>query len=188
VLADPALAEGDQIVVFSERVLSLEIENVELEVAFDDTLSIINAEAGFLVAKTDLIINNDIREPLTLVPGINRIVLELADGSQRIVLNIEWNSYPSILNPAINSRAIAVDVDDTTLAIGDTLYELDGFDIDSSHYIGSEIDVSDQTVVIASRERPQDGVWVYERMNGEWDFLGHIKPDLSKHLEGMGQL
>jgi hypothetical protein len=61
-----------------------------------------------------------------------------------------------------------VDIDDTTIAIGDTLYELDGLDIGASHYIGSEIDVgyitsidvSDQSAVIASRERPQEGAWV----------------------------
>jgi predicted RNA-binding protein with TRAM domain len=89
VLVDPALADGDQVVIASERVVSLEIENVELSVAFDYTMNFVNAKAGFLVANTDLIINNDIWKSVNLVPGINRIALESVNGSQRILLSID---------------------------------------------------------------------------------------------------
>ncbi len=196
VLPDPSLAEGDQLVLVSGRIDSLDIGNVDIEEAFEDSSGVVSAMAGFLRAETDLIINGDDRRPVTLLPGLNAIVVESTTDSQRIVVNIRRASYPEELYPAIAGHSAAVDVDDTTVAIGDTLYELDDSRVVAEHVLGSEIgvyyvtsvDISNSTVAMASRERPQEGVWLYERTDGIWEFDQHLVADPVLFPEGMGSV
>ena len=95
---------------------------------------------------------------------------------------------------AADARAQAVDVDGTTVVIGSTLYEMEGNRVMAEHDVGGEIDLyyvtsidlSHDTVAMAARERPQDGVWLYNRVDGAWQFDQHLVADPERFPEGMG--
>lgn len=196
VLPDPLLADGDQLILVSGSLESLDIENALIEEPFDDATSIMNADVGFLLAETVLVINGDDRRSIDLVPGNNSIVVESVEDSRRVLVNINRVSYLRELYPLLDVQSAAVDIEQDTFAMGNILYELQGSSVMTEQSIGTEmnvsyvtsVDISQGTLAMASRERPQVGVWLYEFISGIWQFDQQLEADPALFPEGMGSV
>jgi len=206
VLPDPSTTSTDQTIMLSSDLQSLEIDGATLTDPFDVSVGSIFASTGFLTMKVELLINDDATHIVELFPGINTIALESSASVQRTVLQIDRSPYPSFLAGPLPA-AYAVDIDDKTLALSANvspderpvqnlvdLYNVVGSTLATDAYLGYEtdfahatsIDVSGNTLAVASREAPQAGVLIYERNNALWRLKTRVSPDTQQHPEGFG--
>jgi len=196
VLPRPGDGVADQTIMVHGPIQSLDLSNAEFDQAVDISIDIINAKVGFLAANVDLMLNGQFVQELKLRPGTNTVFLDVANTSRRIVLNIFRVTYLDRAYPALQASGIAVDVDAATIALGSRFYELDGTQVISSQQLAdiagvnyvTSVDISNSKAVLASRDRPQDGVWLYKRVAGRWVFDTHLQPEPDHAPQGMGSV